>query len=276
MKNPKTRRLIAIILISAAVLGWLICLAGLVTIWAVRPGLTRTVVSQVDGTKAILEITTQGLEVTQNSLGAVVASLQVLQGTVQKTADTINSTTPFIDSLISVADENLPKTIEGLKSSLSTAEQGAKVIDDALRKVTNLPIIGNFLAEKGYDPSTPLDKGLADVSAGISRLDDTFTTMSQSLSDTKGNIQDVQAGIAEMAGNIGEIKTNLESARQVLKQYQSLAQSALDFLIEWGDRLPEIIAVLAVLFSVLLLWIAGAQLGLFLQGMGYWEGKERG
>lgn len=271
MKNPKTRRVIAIILMSAAVLGWLICLTGLITIWAVRPDLTRTAVSQVEGTKAILEITTQGLEVTQNSLGAVVASLEVLQGTVQKTADTISSTTPFIDSLINVTDENLPKTIEGLKSSLSTAEQGAKVIDDALRKVTNLPLIGDFLSEKGYNPSTPLDKGLAEVSGGIAKLDETFSTMSQSLNNTKGNIEEVQAGITEMAGNIGEIKTNLEAARVVLKQYQALAQTALDFLNQWGDRLPQIIALLAVLFSLLFVWIAAAQLGLFLQGMDYYH-----
>jgi methyl-accepting chemotaxis protein len=269
--SPKTRRILGIVLVTAAILGWLLSLSGLIAIWAVRPSLTDTLVSNVKVIKGTLEFATTGLEVTQKSLGAIGSSLETLQATVQKTADTVESTTPFFDSLINITDQNLPKTVDGLKSSLATAQQGAKVIDDALRKVTSLPIIGSLLSEQGYNPSTPLDKGLSNVADGINTLDETFQGMTDSLSNTRDNVQAVQISISDMAANLGEINANLREADKVIQQYQDAAQSVLVFLNKWENRLPELITLIAIVLSVFFIWIASTQLGLFLQGWQYYR-----
>jgi methyl-accepting chemotaxis protein len=271
MMSLKTRRILGIVLVSAAILGWLLSLSGLIAIWTVRPSLTNTLVSNVKAIKGTLELATTGLEVTQKSLGAIVSSLETLQATVEKTAAIVNSTTPFFDSLINITDQNLPNTVDGLKSSLATAQQGAQVIDEALRKVTTLPLIGNLLSDQGYNPTTPLDKGLSNVADGINKLDETFQGMTDSLNNTKENVQAVQDSISTMATNIKEINTNLKEADQVIQQYQDAAQSALAFLNKWEDRLPELITLLAVVFSLFFIWIAATQLGLFLQGLQYYQ-----
>lgn len=272
--SPKTKRVIGVILIAAAIVGWLICLTSLITIWVVRPSLTETVTTQVSGIKATLEITAQGLEVTQKSIGAVITGLETLQNTVQTTADVINGTTPFLNSLIGITDQSLPDTVAGLKGGLEKAQAGAQVIDDALRKVTSLPLIGEYLSGKGYNPETPLDKGLSEAIDKVANLEDTFQGMTDSLSNTRDNVQAVQQGIDTMAANIGEIRTNLEETQQALKQYQQAALGIVAFLEKWGDRLPQIILLLAVLFSILFIWIAATQLGLFLQGLENYRFRE--
>lgn len=267
--NPKTKRILGILLIVAAIVGWLICTTCLVSIWVFTPKVIQVAESQVKVVKGALEVTSSGLEITGKSLSAVAGSLETLQTTVQKTAGVIDSTTPFFDSLITISKDNLPQTVEGLKGSLATAQQGAKVIDDALRKVTNLPLIGDLLSSKGYDPTTPLDQGLSQVSDGISKLDQTFQGITDSLSSTRDNVTAVQEGISAMATNIGEINSNIKEAETVISQYQSAAESALGFVNRWENRLPQLITILAVVFSFFFIWIALTQLGLFLQGMDY-------
>ncbi len=267
--NSKTRRIIGTTLIITAILGWLISAVGLVGVWVARPKVTQAVVSQVEMLKLTLEVTTKGLAISQDSLTAIITSLETLQGTVAKTAGIVDDTTPFIDSLAQISADSLPKTVEGLRSSLETAQQGAKVIDDALRKVTSIPLLGDWLSDQGYNPTTPLDKGLSEVSDGINTLDETFQGITDNLKNTRDSVQGVQEGIEAMAENIGQVKTNLQEARQVLADYQETTQSALDFLSRWGDRLPQLITAIAVMISILLIWIAATQLGLYLQGLEY-------
>ena len=272
--SPKTRQILGIVLIVAAIVGWLICTTSLVSIWVLRPKVIQVAESQVKVVKGALEVTSTGLEITGKSLSAVASSLETLQATVQQTASVIESTTPFFDSLITISKDSLPKTVEGLKGSLATAQQGAKVIDDALRKVTNLPLIGNLLSSKGYNPTTPLDQGLSQVSDGISKLDQTFQGITDSLSNTRDNVTVVQEGIGSMAANIGEINSNIKEAETVISQYQSAAESALGFINTWENRLPQLITILAVVLSAFFLWIALTQLGLFLQGTDYYKASK--
>lgn len=267
--KPKTRHIIGIILITTAILGWLISAIGLVGVWVARPKITQAVISQVEMLKLTLEVTTKGLAISQDTLTTIVASLETLQGTVEKTAGIVDGTTPFIDSLAQLSAENLPQTVESLRNSLATAQQGAQVIDDALRKVTSIPLLGDWLSDQGYNPTTPLDKGLSQVADGINSLDETFQGISDNLNNTRDSIQGVQEGIQTMADNIGQVKTNLADARQVLADYQETTQATLDFLNRWGDRLPQLITLLAVVISILLIWIAATQLGLYLQGSEY-------
>lgn len=273
--NPKTGRAIGILLISAAILGWLLSLSSLAATWIIRPKLTEAVVSQVDMLTLTLEVTTKGLSVSQESLAAIVASLDTLQGTVQKTAGVVDGATPFIDSLADISAENLPKAIDGLRTSMETAQQGAKVIDDALRKVTSLPLIGDWLSNQGYNPTTPLDQGLNQVAEGINQLDDTFQGITDNLTNTRNSLQGVKDGINAMADDIGEVKNNLQETQDTLAAYQETTQSALDFLNRWSGRFPQLITFAAVFLSIVLVWIAVTQVGLFLQGRSYFSKEEK-
>ncbi len=267
--SPKTRRIFGFILITAAILGWAFSLSGLVAVWVARPSVTNLAVNNVKVIKGALEVTTTGLEASQKSLDAIVSSMETLQGTVQKTANTVEGAAPLIGSLATLADQNLPKTVEGLKNSLATAQQGARVIDEALRKLTDLPIIGGLFNDKPYNPTTPLDKGLSEVADGINNLDETFQGMTDNLNRTRDNVQAVQEDITGIATNIGIVIANLKEAESVLSQYQSTAQAALDFLNKWEGRLPQLITLLSVVISFFLVWVALTQLGLFLQGREY-------
>jgi methyl-accepting chemotaxis protein len=266
--NPKLSRAFGVTLVVAAVIGWLICLGALTFIWIYTPKISRVASQQVGVMKTTLGATVTGLSMTEKSLGAIVASMEGLQGTIQATANTVDATAPFLDGLIAIADKSLPDSMSGLQDSLSTAKEGAKVIDNVLGVINRVPLLSGLFGTQ-YDPDTPLSEGLDKVSNGLDSLDQTFSTMSTSLKNTQSSIKDVQSGIHDMAENIGEITANLKDAQLVIGQYQKTAQSLLDFLNDWGDRLPEIITLAAVIISLFFLWIALTQLGLFLQGLEY-------
>ena len=267
--SPKLTRTFAIILISAAILGWVISLSGTLLVWGYRPRVTQAAVSQVKVIRASLELTTAGLGVTQKSLSAVVGGLEGLQATVNTTAETVKATTPFLESLIGVAENSLPAAIDAVQKSVDTAQDGAKVIDNVLRAISAIPIFNGR-----YNPTTPLDQALDNVSEGLAALPENFAKMSDSLSSTRDGINAVEEGITSMAADIGEITASLKEAQQIISDYQETAETVLNFLNAWEDRIPQLITILAVIFTVFFIWIAATQLGLLLQGLQLYRGRE--
>jgi hypothetical protein len=262
-------RFIGIVLIAAAIFGWLISLSGVVGVWVLRPKVTAFLEGQVLLMKGTLEVTTRGLDITQKSLGAIVGSLDVLQSTVKSTADTVSLTGPILDTLVKVTEENLPNTVSSVQDSLVSAQQGAGVIDNALKAITSIPLLNSLLGGVSYNPPTPLGDALDSAAGRLDDLTSSLNDMADGIKDTQANIEDVQGGIQNMAVRIGEINTNLQEAQSVIAEYQTMMQGLLDLLKRWEGRIPQLITWLAMILTVLLLWIAVTQLGLFMQGLGY-------
>lgn len=267
--SPKLTRTFAIILISAAILGWVISLGGTLLVWGYRPRATQAAVSQVKVLRAGLELTTAGLEVTQKSLTAVVSGLEGLQATVNTTAETVKATTPFLESLIGVAENSLPTAVEAVQKSVDTAQDGAKVIDNVLRAISAIPLLNGR-----YNPTTPLDEALDNVSQGLAALPENFAKMSDSLSSARDGINAVEDGITNMAADIGAITASLQEAQTIIGDYLETAEMVLDFLKAWENRIPQLITILAVIFTIFFVWIAATQLGLLLQGLQLYHNQQ--
>ena len=272
--KAKQYRTIGVVLIAAAIIGWIFSLSGIVIVWVERPRVTAIIEGQVLFFKGALEVTTRGLTITENSLGAIVSSLDVLENIVQSTADTVDLTGPILDSLVKIAEENLPNTVGSVQDSLSTAQQGAGVIDSALKTITSIPLLRNLIGGSSYNPPTPLGDALDAVSGKLDDLTASLNGMADGIQNTRANIQEIQTGIESMASNIGEINTSLQEAQSVINEYQQTIQGLLDFLQKWEGRIPLLLTIVAVILTIFFIWIGATQLGFFMQGLDYIQGTE--
>jgi peptidoglycan hydrolase CwlO-like protein len=259
------RRILGVLLIAAAIGGLIFSLAGIVILRRIEPDITKGLQDVISLVGQTLETTSQGLVVTQQSIESSVASIQALQDTVSTTAKTIQSASPMVSQLQKIMHDDLPKTIEATQASLDTAAQSAKVVDGVLSTLSKVPLLGSSI---GYNPAVPLNVALSQVSASLVDLPNTFNSMESSLKDTGDNLQTFQADLETMGASIGKIQSSVTKYEQVIGDYQKSLDQVQGRLDTLSKSLPNLVHTLMLALIFFLIWMAVAQIGLFIQG---WE-----
>jgi hypothetical protein len=257
------RKIAGILLITAAIVGLLFSLVGLVVIWQVKPALTEGLQETVEVISATLATTSQALEVTQQSLESSVQTISSLESTVQTIATTVKSSEPMVVSIDKLLNEDLPATMEATYASLVTAEQSAAAIDGVLTTLSNIPIIGI-----PYDPEVPLGSALGGVAEKVSVLPARFQELATNLQSTTDNLERFEADLSTMAASIGQIESSVAQYKSVVSGYQQSLEQVQQQLTGLSAALPGIVNSLVWGLSIFLAWMAIAQIGLMTQG---WE-----
>lgn len=259
------RKLIGLLLIIASILGLVISIAGIVTIWRVEANIGTALQSSVDLLVGTLETTGQGLSVTQDALKASVQTISAMADTVQTIATTVQSSTPMVDQISVMMDKDLPDAISAAETSLRSAQQSAAVIDSLLSTLSGLPLIGSSLK---YDPQTPLSESLGEVADSLQDLPDSLTKMHASLQSTTSNLETFHTDLTTTSLAIRDIETSVANYGSVIGAYQgSIAQlkAGMDAL---KNSLPQYVHIGVLALTAFLVWLAIDQLGLITQG---WE-----
>jgi hypothetical protein len=259
------RRIIGVLLILAAILGLVVSIGAMYVIWNVQGNLTTSLQNTIDLLGQTLETTTQGLVVTQAALQNSVDLIGNLQATVETTAEAIGSTNPMVDEIARLMKEDLPDSIRATQTSLLTAQHSAAAIDNVLKAMSGIPLIGPSI---GYDPEVPLADALGLVAESIQDLPDSFITMQDDLKNTQSSLQTFEADLTVMAESVGQIQSSVAQYDQVIGGYQASLDQVLAQLEMLSANLPNIVRMVSIGLTAFLVWMAIAQLGLFTQG---WE-----
>lgn len=259
------RRVIGILLIIAAVGGFIFSLVAIMTVWRVTPSLTSTLQNTVALLNNTLQTTADGLIVTRDALKTSADTIDNLESTMETTAKTIQSTDPMVNDIANLMSDKLPQTIQATQQSLNTAQSSAHVIDSLLGSLSKIPLIGDQI---GYNPDVPLAQALGEVSDSLQGLPESFASMSDNLRTTQSNLQTFQADISVMSASIGQIKTSVDQYEQVVNDYSTSIGQVQAQLNTLSARIPVFTHGLAIGLTLFLVWMMIAQLGLLTQG---WE-----
>lgn len=261
--NPLAERIIGIALVIAAVLGLIFNIAGLVLV----PRFERAVLQSTTNTLAIwegtLETTDSGLVILDASLDNTIATMNSVEATTRGVARTVEDTSPLLETLATLTGEELPATVEQTQLSLAAAQDGIATLELLLFTLGEIPLLNLPL----YNPPVPLTESLAEVSGSLTPMVDSFQEIERSVTEAETNLGLVQEEIDTLANNLNQIDRTIVDAKGVVSQYKqvvsdqrevigTLRQSALPG-ITWGSRI----------LSMILLWLAIAQVGLLSQGL---------
>lgn len=259
-------RTFGVLLILAAITGFVFSISGLVTVIRAKPTLVRNITDSIDLIIVTLDTTAEGLEITQQSLETSVESVRSLQVTIQSTTKAIDSTLPLMDSVAIMLKEDLPRTISAVQTSLSTAQQSAKIIDTVLRALT-------FLNRNAYNPAVPLDRALSQISASMNDLPETFANMEANLQQTSSQIETIKAELELISVNIDDIEASLERYADVVEAYLVSVAEIESKLFVFKSSISSIVDRAIIGAIIFLIWMAIAQIGLLTQGWELLKGK---
>jgi peptidoglycan hydrolase CwlO-like protein len=255
-------KLIGILLVIAAVIGLVICIAGIVGAWQVRGVVSVNLGQTLDLLDSTLGATGDALVVADQSLGTAQQSVDALATTIQTTGKSISDTVPLIDSLTKLTTQDLPDTVIATQKALDGAKTSAQMIDTTLALITAIPL----LPLEPYTPDVPLSKALGDVSASMDPLSQSFASMETSLNLTHDNLASISGQIDAIANNVTQIKTSLATAGDVIGQYKDVIDLLQKQIGVAKASLPQVMNIMAWLFTVVLVWLGLTQVGLLMQG----------
>lgn len=259
---PLLERLIGIALIVGAALGLLFNIAGLVLV----PRLSATVRDGAVTTLATLDstlaTTAEGLVVVDSSLDNAQETVDALTATTRGVAQTVEDTTPLFDTMIDLSGEALPTTIATTQLSLLGAAEGMQTIEVLLGTLNAVPLLGL----PRYNPPAPMYESLVNVSTSLEPLASSFTQIESDMATARENLDTVNQEITTLANTLDQVDTTIEDARTVTGQYQDVIEQQRAVVNSLQGNLDTGIHWAGLAISMLLVWLAIAQVGLLSQG----------
>jgi hypothetical protein len=260
--HPFLKSVIGITLIIAAILGLLFSVAGIATVWVLEPRIENSLSHALDIGRSVLDTSSEALAIADKTLTTTVSSMDSLKGAVDSAAKTFDQISPLAETLSKLSQDTLPGTLKAAQTSLNSAAQSAKVIDDVLGALNSLPFVPKDL----YNPDVPLHESLGNVANSLDAYLTSLESTQKNLSDASGNLAGVQNQLNQMATQIGNIGASMKEAQGVVQKYQDLIKVSQD-RVDWlKSHLNTLMISLAAITTLILLWAMVVQLALFVQG----------
>jgi ABC-type transporter Mla subunit MlaD len=275
------RRFLGILVMCAGVLGLVLSLAGLVTIWVVKPTIAATVDSTISTLNATISTSQQAMQIAGQALGGTVDSVEALSTMLSATATSVQDTQPMLDQLKVFMGEKLPATMESATDSLKAAQSGAAVADSAIKSLdafrtvlSGVPLIGGFVEppKQSYNPEKPLADSLGDLATGMQDLPQMFREMAANLDKADDNLATVQTSLTTMSTSVGTISSSLSQYQAMVSQSQASMGNLTTMLTNLQNNLNTILTSVALVLSLFFLWLLAAQVVILSQGWELYQG----
>ncbi len=255
-------KIIGIILIVAAIGGLLFSLAGLGIVWGNRSRVTTDLETSLANFSLTLGNTGAALEIADNSLKGTITAIAALKIAVEKTADAVDTSMAAVDNVADLTKNSLPNTVEAAQTSLRSAQDAAKVVDDFLTTLSGLPLIPDF-----YKPTTPLNVALGDVIDKLDSVPQSLRNIGGSVSTSSNKLKEFRTSFQEFPALVQNIADNLQEAEGVIGQYKTTVadlKTKVDYL---AANVSRIVYTIALVLSLILVWLLAAQLALAVEGL---------
>ncbi len=166
-----------------------------------------------------------------------------------------------------VALTTLDDTVELISTTLDTTADGLVVIGQSLQAAADTIAATEeatlAIAQTVHDIDSVVS-GFMDI---LSFIPGMSTVADSDIDSASENLSSAETEMLAVATNIGAISTNLGDAQEVIDAYQdavTISQERLQNIQEDG---PKWITAMAVMLTVIFIWLAIAQVGLIVQGM---------
>jgi methyl-accepting chemotaxis protein len=257
-----SRKALGVIMICISALGFLMSIFLLFQVWYYRQPAINSLQAGLQQSSAILQTTGEGLTVIDQVVKNVYTTTVYLDDATYALGETMQSTSRFMDSAGVFVGEDLINTITNTQTALDSAQSSAVVIDNILSTLSKIPLIGIT-----YNPPTPLNKALGEVSDSLNPVQASLKNFQRNLDNTNVNMQVLSDQISTLSLKIGIINNNLIQAQTTIHSYRSQVDSLISTVERAKTSLPTWIKTLAWMLTAIILWLVLIQVGILLQGI---------
>lgn len=260
-------RILGTLYLAGSIIGLLIGLVGLVALWVTRPVVVRSVTGSVALLGRTLTATQDTITILDTSLQQASADLDLVQAMMRDISGTLDNSRGMLDKTANLVGGQLVDFLKNTSTSLDSVQSSATVVDNMLRTITGIPLIGPWLGGQSYNPPVPLGESVANVKKSIDPLPNTLSGVQKDLITSSANVAAIKGQMDTLTQQVGAIKTSVSQSRSVVNDYRQVLNELLSRYHILEQRLSLTINLVYILLTVILLWIIATQAGLLLQGL---------
>lgn len=155
---------------------------------------------------------------------------------------------------------SLDETTELLITTLETTSDGLVVVDDSLDAAT-----GTLTATA--QTTETMAQTLVEISSLANGIVGIVNLVGGGIEAPDTQNTDLAADVQTMTANLNQVTTSLNEAQEVVDSYQLSIDNATTQLENIQNNGPTWITITAAVMTIMLVWLAVAQVGLLLQGV---------
>ena len=261
------RRILGTLLILIGLLGIALGALGVVRVWRLAHDVTVAATEGLFLVSDTLGDMERSLEVASTTLDGTTIAIDSLYIASFAVGETLSNTQVTLNEMASLAEEQLPTSMEYSLAALDTVQETARVIDQLLR---GLALVGLGT----YDPAIPLDEAVENAVIGLGPVPGSLRVMGEGLHQTSREMEGVQQGFALMIDSVMEIRENLIDADAAISAHRSTIQDLQERVDAIQPNLAQTVRAVAWAVTLVLVWIGLSQLAILRWGISLWENRE--
>ena len=235
-------------------LGLVLVLGATLAIWALNSAATDFLVSTIETVSGPLEQAEEGLAQVNTTLDSAQAAVDELQQTVGTIGQDLKADSLILRALGSLVGEDLKNGVDRAVVALENVRATAATIESVLASLDRLP--GVTIPAWVEDIGAALDE----LSRVGQQVQETVTALDALRT---GAIEQAVASVTEKTENL---ETRLANVEQRIQAAHTNVSNLLVTLETWRERLPGLIDVLAVVFTLVFLLMGAGQWALLSLG----------
>lgn len=269
MKNRDNSKLIGTIFSITGMLGIFLALSILITTWVLTPRLIRSSKSLLSSSSAILNTTSEGLLVLKQSLETTETSLEVISFSVDSLSNSFVNLNYLSNNTGDLIGNNFVNLLDDTKISLDSSSKSAKLVDETLKVLAGIPLLG-----LDFRPDVPLHSSLADLSADITILKNELLTIEGFIDQVSNDFSSLDQSTRDIDDQISSFSTQIANAKSVVDSYILIIDQFSTRVSNVQEHISLWINIFVVLLSLLLIWLGLINLMPLLQARDIMFGKQ--
>lgn len=214
-------------------------------------GRLANLAAQLIDVSELLEATSLALENASVALGDTSGGLATTQLT-------LANSQPLLDSVSDLLGSQAPDTIRSTRTALLGAQEGARAMDRVLRGLAFFGL--------SYDPEVPLDESLALTAESLEPLPGALVRVKSDIDIVKIDLQLLEEDMGRVARDLDELSEVLSPLGEDLRVQSDSLKEAAASLEGIGPELRRWLLGIALIGSLLAVWVALGQAGLIVIG----------
>jgi septal ring factor EnvC (AmiA/AmiB activator) len=261
------RRIVGLIFIVVAVVGWVIAYLGTQLTNQFIDDLVLSMNNALEITSQTLTNVESTLVVAKQTVTDLGATLTTLETTANDVATSINDAQPLMDEVNTVVIQDVPTSIERLQNTLPALVEVAGVVDSTLITLSSFQIDQDILGFNlnydlgiDYNPTVPFDQAVLELGASLEGLPETLRSLETHLETTESSMDVMSQDIDQLATDMANLNTSITEAQPVLDEFIRITTDVNGRLLIAQEQLDNQAEQVKQIFQIIFIWMAVLQL----------------
>ncbi len=257
------KRILAVIVMAIGILVLVLSLTGIVGAWIVRAQLANDLVAVATEAEARASTIKRGLDLLDTALSRARDQVSTVEQDVQAFGADVEENKPLLTAISDKLGIELSPLVDSAREIMTTIREAVAAVNSAIEAINAIPFVSVPTPELNT-----LQKLSQDVETFRTEVQDLRTAIDQRRSEIiQGAVSIVTTPTALIGGTLGEVQATVSGYSQ---QVGAVQERLSNFKSAIAGRLTWV----AVILTLILLWVAFSQIGLLVLGWRFFSGQD--